>query len=394
MHTKAQERSFFGNLLPKSTTMSAVNRRDWLKQGSLAALALGFRLPSMANEEGITRNFGAAAGLINLGSNENPYGISPLAKQAVIDAMGEGNRYQFNIPVYRDIAKDIAGYYQLNAGNLLVTAGSGDALGLLARHFTKGNIVSAYPTFATLPRTAKRLGTKVTDVPLTADKKHDLPAMLKAMDSDTKLVYVCNPANPSSTIIAPDTLRSFCEEASKKATVVIDEAYIDFLNPPDNISMVGLIDKNPNIIIVRTFSKIHAMAGMRIGFIAAHPSTIDALANSYFSSTQMTVSNLTMAAAIASLKDEKHSSSCKAKNAAARDYTFQSLTTLGYKAIPSYTNFIFFPLGNYPGEFAQDMLKKNIVLRSDTYPDGKWGRVSIGTMEEMQQFISIMKAIS
>jgi histidinol-phosphate aminotransferase len=374
--------------------MSAVNRRDWLKRSSLAALALGFKLPSMANEEGITRNFGAAEGLINLGSNENPYGISPLAKQAIIDALGEANRYQFNIPVYRNIAKEIAAHHKLSENNILITAGSGDALGLLARHFNKGNIVSAYPTFATLPRTAKRLGTKVTEVPLTADKKHDLPAMLRAMDSNTQLVYICNPANPSSTIISPDALKSFCAEASKKATVVIDEAYIDFLNPPDNISMIDLVDKNPNIIVVRTFSKIHAMAGMRIGFVAAHPSTIDVLDNSYFGSTQMTVSNLTMSAALASLKDEKHRASCKEKNAAARTYTFDALNGLGYKAIPSYTNFIFFPLGNYPGDFAQDMLKKNLILRSDNYPDGKWGRVSIGMMDEMKTFIDIMKRVS
>jgi histidinol-phosphate aminotransferase len=371
--------------------MSAVNRRDWLKRSSLAALALGFKLPSMANEEGITRDFGAAEGLINLGSNENPYGISPMAKQAIIDALGEANRYQFNIPVYRNIAKEIAAHYNLSENNILITAGSGDALGQLARHFNKGNIVSAYPTFATLPRTAKRLGTKVTEVPLTADKKHDLPAMLRAMDSNTQLVYICNPANPSSTIISPDVLKNFCAEASKKATIVIDEAYIDFLNPPDNISMIDLADKNPNIIVVRTFSKIHAMAGMRIGFVAAHPSTIDALDNSYFGSTQMTVSNLTMSAALASLKDEKHRASCKEKNAAARTYTFDALNGLGYKAIPSYTNFIFFPLGNYPGDFAQDMLTKNVILRSDNYFDGKWGRVSIGTMEEMKAFIGIMK---
>jgi histidinol-phosphate aminotransferase len=106
------------------------------------------------------------------------------------------------------------------------------------------------------------------------------------------MVYICNPANPSSTIIAPNVLKNFCIEASKKAVVVIDEAYIDYLNSTDKESMIGLIDKNPNIIVLRTFSKIHAMAGLRVGFVVGHATVIDSLDKNYFSSTQMTVSNL------------------------------------------------------------------------------------------------------
>jgi histidinol-phosphate aminotransferase len=369
-----------------------INRRDWLKRNSLAAIALGFALPSMGNEEGITRDFGMAEGLINLGSNENPYGISPKAKEALLNMMTQANRYQFNVASFRDFRQQLGGHFQVGDENIIVTAGSGDALNLLARHYSKGNLVSATPTFATLPNTAKKIGTKVIEVPLTADKVHDLPAMLKAINSETSLVYICNPANPSSTVLSPLVLKDFCAEASKKATVVIDEAYIDFLDAPYNESMIGLVEKNPNIVVVRTFSKIHAMAGMRIGFVVAHPSTIRALDQNYFSGTQMTTSNLTMAAALASLKDEAHCKDCKEKNAAARSYTATALRELGYKPINSYTNFIFFPLGNYPGDFAKDMLDKNVLLRYNNYPEGKWGRVSIGTMDEMKRFIAIMKA--
>lgn len=173
--------------------------------------------------------------------------------------------------------------------------------------------------------------------------------------------------------------------------VVIDEAYIDFLNAPDNRSMIGLTHQNPNIIVVRTFSKIHAMAGLRVGFIAGHPATINLLDENYFRNSQITVSNLTMAAAAASMKDEAHRESCKQKNAAARQYTFTALKEMNIKCIPSYTNFLFFPLGKYPGDFAQDMFKKNVILRSNNYADGKWARVSVGTLEEMKQFIGIMK---
>lgn len=371
---------------------ASINRRDWLKTNSLAALTLGFSLPSMANEEGLLRNFGREQGLINLGSNENPYGISPKAKEAILEMINEAHRYQFNVASLQNFEKTIADYYKISGSQVLATAGSGDALGKLARHFTKGSLVTATPTFATLPNTAKKLGTKVIEVPLTAQKTHDLPAMLKAIDGNTQMVYICNPANPSSTIVSSMKLVDFCIEAAKKAVVIVDEAYIDFLDAPDNLSMIGLIDKNPNVMVVRTFSKIHAMAGLRVGFVAGHASLIKKLNDNHFSNSKMNISNLAAAAALASLKDESHTTYCKQQNAIARDYTFRSLKEMKIDCIPSYTNFLFFPLGNYPGDFSKDMLAKNVILRSGTYPDGKWARVSVGTMDEMKQFISLMRA--
>ena len=370
-----------------------VNRRDWLKQNSLAALALGFALPSMANEEGLLRNFGSANGLLNLGSNENPYGISPQAREAILAMLTESHRYQFNVASLQNFIKELSSYYHVGSDQVLVSAGSGDSLQMLARHFSKGNLVTATPTFATLPNTAKKNGTKVIEIPLTPDKVHDLPAMLRAITSETQLVYICNPANPTSTIVSPAVLEKFCIEASKKAVVVIDEAYIDFLNDPDNRSMIGLTHQNPNIIVVRTFSKIHAMAGLRVGFIVGHPATINSLDENHFRNSQITVSNLSISAALASLKDEAHRESCKQKNATARQYTFTALKEMNIRCIPSYTNFLFFPLGKYPGDFAQDMLQQKVILRSNNYVDGKWARVSVGTLDEMKQFIGLMKTV-
>lgn len=372
---------------------NTLNRRDWLKSNSLAALAFGFSLPSMANEEGILRSYGAETGLINLSANENPYGISPMAKEAIRNMISEANRYQFNVTSLQTFTKELAQYYKVNTEQVLVTAGSGDALQMLARHFNKGNLVTATPTFSILPSTAKKVGTKVIEVPLTKEKIHDLPAMLKAINGDTQLVYICNPANPTSTIVSPNDLKKFCIEASKKAVVVIDEAYIDFLDAPDNESMIGLVDKHPNVIVVRTFSKIHAMAGLRVGFLVGHPTTIDVLGKNYFSNSQITVSNLSMAAAMASLQDEEHRLSCKQKNEAARSFTIRSLQEMKINCIPSYTNFIFFPLGKYPGDFSKDMFDKNIFLRSNNYLGDKWARVSVGTIDEMKQFIDVMKKV-
>jgi histidinol-phosphate aminotransferase len=156
--------------------------------------------------------------------------------------------------------------------------------------------------------------------------------------------------------------------------------------------MISLIDQHPNVIVVRTFSKIHAMAGLRIGFVIGHPAIIGALDENYFTNSQMAVSNLTIAAALASLKDEAHRINCRQKNTAVRNYTVNALKEMNISCIPSGTNFLFFPLGKYPGNFSKDMLQKNVILRSETYPDGKWARVSLGTMDEMQQFIGLVKA--
>jgi histidinol-phosphate aminotransferase len=376
--------------MPENTS-----RRQWIQQTTLATLGLGFSFRSMGNEDGLQKIFSPENNLINLGANENPYGISPKAKQAILDMMGQSNRYQFNVPALQSFKKRLASYYNVTEDQVLITPGSGDGLSLLARHFSKGNIVTADITFGILPSTAKKIGTKVIEVPLTPGKVHDLSTMLSAISNETQLVYICNPANPTGTILRPDALKNFCIEAAKTTVVLVDEAYLDFPDAPDNESMIGLIEKYPNVLVIKTFSKIHAMAGLRVGFIIGHPTLISKLQPDYFQNSQMGVSNLSMAAAMASLADEDHKKYSKQKNEAARKYTANEMKKLGIDFIPSSTNFIFYPLKNYEGDYGKDMFDKhNIILRSNTYADGKWARVSIGTMEEMQVFCPTLKSLN
>jgi len=371
------------------------SRRQWLKQTSLAALGLGFSFRSMGNEDGLIRSFGADNKVLNLGANENPYGISAKAKQAILDMMSEANRYSFNVASLQTSKKQVADHYKLNEDQVLFTAGSGEGLALLARHFNKGNIVTADITFGILPSTAKKIGTKVIEIPLTAGKVHDLPAMMAAINKETQLVYICNPANPSSTIVNHESLKSFCEEASKKTVVLIDEAYNEFLDNGDSQSMIGLIDKNPNVLVIKTFSKIHAMAGLRIGYIIGNASLISKLQPDYFQSTQFCISNLSMAAAMASLADEDHKMMSRKKNEAARSYAWNEMKKMGIDPIPSSTNFIFYPVKKYTGNYAEDIFDKHkILLRSNKYSDGQWARVSVGTMEEMEIFCSTLKSFA
>jgi histidinol-phosphate aminotransferase len=373
---------------------STIKRRDWFRQTSFAALGLGLSVRSFANEEKrLPRNFDSEKSIINLSSNENPYGISPKAKQAIIDMIPWSNRYSFNLDGLKDARATIAKYYGVAAENILLTAGSGEVLDLVPRFLNKpnSNLVTADPTFFVLPATAKKIGYSVNAVPVGADRGLNLPAMLSAINSDTQLVYIVNPNNPTGTYLKPAAMKQFCEEAATKTAVLIDEAYLDFLDAPDNESMIPLAAKNPNILVTRTFSKIHGMAGLRIGYVISHASRIQQLEQANFTESQIAISDLTLAAALASLQDEEHRLQAKQKNAAARDYTIKSLKELKLQPIQSYTNFILFPLGNYDGNFADFMMTKGIHLRSNTYLGEKWCRVSVGTMSEMQQFIRVVK---
>ena len=360
----------------------------------MATLGLGLSLRGLANEEGLPRQFGKSSGFINLGSNENPYGLSPLAQKAVMAAMTEANRYQFNIPAFENFRGKMAGHLGVEEKNILLTAGSGVALVLLARYFSNGNTVTANPTFGILPNTAKRLGTKLIEVPLTTAQVHDLPALMAAINKETELVYIVNPANPTGTIVSSRQLMDFCTEASKKAVVLVDEAYIDFIDPPENRSMISLVNSHPNLLVLRTFSKIHAMAGMRLGMLIGHPDLIKKLEDSHFSNMQSTLSNLTMAAAAASLTDSDYLKNCKLKNDAARNYLIKELQSMKFQTYDSHTNFLFFRLKNGMGDFSKTMMDKKILVRSNQYPEGQFSRVSIGTMEEMKQFVETLRTLT
>lgn len=159
--------------------------------------------------------------------------------------------------------------------------------------------------------------------------------------------------------------------------------------------MIPLIANNPNVLVIKTFSKIHAMAGLRVGFIIGHSTVIKKLQPDYFQSSQLAVSVLSLNAAMASLNDETHKTMSKQKNEAARKYTMDEMKKLGIAYIPSYTNFIFYPVKKYTGNYASDMLDKHkIIMRATNYSDGQWARVSIGTLEEMRTFCSTLKSFA
>ncbi len=360
------------------------SRRDWFKNTGLAALGLslapleGFAINEINNIPVVTGDT-----KIRLSSNENPYGPPVASRSAMAAAVNGSNRYSWG-QTSRLIAA-IAKKNSLDEGNVLVSAGSMEMLDIAGRLAAKvkGSIVIADNTFSYWTRAAVQLGAETIEVPLTNDKKVDLAAMLKAMRPDTKLVYICNPNNPTGTVLKTVDLVNFIKEASRKAIVLVDEAYIEFTN---ETSMVTLVKDNKNVIVTRTFSKIYGLAGARVGYALAHADTIKEM-DKLQAYVLGGVSAVSGAGALVALDDATFVAKTKMLNEAAKNYTVREMEKLGISCIPSSTNFLYFSLANYKKDFFKLLENNNIEGTEIFEEDGKWSRITIGTITDMQKLI-------
>ncbi|HSB93882.1 MAG TPA: aminotransferase class I/II-fold pyridoxal phosphate-dependent enzyme [Flavitalea sp.] len=366
------------------------NRRLWVKQIGFGLAGLGLtNFQSIASP--VTERFIDEVERSNtpiiLSSNENPYGPSPLARKALADNLAMSNRYNWDLS--SRLIADLAKKNNVTDDNILLGSGSTEILDLVSKvaAVENGSYVIADPSYNYWTVTLDNMALKKIKVPLTVEKKLDLPAMRAAIGNDTKLVYICNPNNPTGTICERDALLQFITAVPKHVTILVDEAYIDFT--PQQ-SLANLINSLPNMIIAKTFSKIYGLAGARIGYAIANKTTIDKL-SSLQSSPNGGVSVLSRLAAIASLKDDQFVSFCRSSNEDARKYTISELGKLNCECIPSNTSFIYFSLANFKRDYFQ-LLKDNNIRGTKIYEEqGKWTRITVGTMQEMQQFISALQ---
>ncbi|MHA7100738.1 pyridoxal phosphate-dependent aminotransferase [Roseivirga pacifica] len=382
----------------------SLNRRSMLKQGLLTlggtALlpTLGWgetpSTPLPLNSEGkvvYTPLFKehtamvAAKLVAKLNANENPYGPSPKSIKALKDAADAGNRYGWGH--LSQLVDMIAEKEGVSKEHIMMGPGSSDLLEKFALVYfmNGGTVLSADPSYMSLMNVARSVGAEWKGVTLNKDWSHDLDAMEKAITPDTKMVYICNPNNPTGTITSYEKLKDFCSRVSEKVPVFVDEAYLEFVEGEDGKSMVSLLNEGKNVIVARTFSKIHGMAGLRVGYVAALPETLEAVQK--ITRGGMGISNTSIYAAIASMKDTGFQDASRLKNKEARDYTFGRLKEMGFDPVPSHTSFMIFPQTEYEGrEFLNKMMAHGIGVRSFEIYDKTWCRVSMGTMKEMQLF--------
>ena len=386
---------------------SQLTRRDWLRASGLLTAGLGFSRFSPAGAStpnapllsGFTNEFAFADDPFEkmpklrarLFANENPLGIAPSAKEAIVKAADIGNRYAWM--EFGPLKKLISEKEGVATKNIMMSPGSSDILLAAAEYFAKGGgtILTCRPTYDDLLEKTTKFGATIKPIPLTKDYKFDLPAMKAALTPDVKLVYIVNPNNPTGTILSPAELEAFCREVAPKVPVFLDEAYIDFLTPTDRPMLGKLVAEGLNIIQARTFSKIHGFAGLRLGYAIAQPDMLKALHQ--YIGAESNVSITTLMAGIASYQDIAWQDHCREENAKARDYTTKALTAIGYEVIPSYTNFILFPIRMKTKPFSEQMFGQGIGVQTRDFNGQPYCRVSVGTMDEMAMFMDGFKKV-
>jgi histidinol-phosphate aminotransferase len=325
-------------------------------------------------------------------ANENPFGPSDKAKKAIMDALPTS--YQYPFLFLKDLTQKIADHEGVKQENILMAAGSSPLLMAAAMYFSKtgSNVVSGYPTYEDLPSKAVRFHDQWVKVPLTTDYGLDLDAMEKSIDGNTGLVYICNPNNPTGTVLDAQKLKSFCEKVSARVPIFIDEAYIDYLDDPAGMTMISGIKAGQNIIVARTFSKIYGFAGLRVGYVVAQPDMIKKLSD--YTVGSLSISATSLQGAIACFQDKEYMQGVVNKTVASKNYLYDVLKKEGYSYVPSVANFVIFPIKMEGKQFTDEMMKRGVGVRHWTINNKEYCRISIGRMDEMEAFATAFKEIS
>ena len=369
-----------------------LNRRNLLWGGaSLAGAALTARLTdtSVRFMNSAVAQVAAPSGPIRMSSNENPYGPSKVAIEAMQAAFSQSNLYG---GIGNQILELQASIEKVTPESITISAGSGELLqaaGILAS-LDKGSIVAPYPTFGQLLRAAEDMGSEIINVPVDESMHIDLEAMYAAIRPDTKMVYLCNPNNPIPSIIEKKALEDFVRTVAQDRLVFIDEAYYEYVDNPEFSSMMPLIAEGVNnVIVARTASKIHGFAGLRVGFGFAHPDLIARLDMVKTGS----ISILAQHAALVAYQDKEFQDFARARNKEGLAIVEGMFDELGLRYVKSNANFVFFETGIDNEAFRASMREQNILVGRLFQPYPTWARVSIAKPEEMAYFVQTYKSL-
>jgi histidinol-phosphate aminotransferase len=333
---------------------------------------------------------GMPGDVVQLNSNENPYGPSAKALEAASASGGVANRYPDSLE--EEARRAIAKHHGVVPERIVLGCGSSEILHMADTAFTgPGKVaVAAEPTFEAVLAYARILRAEAVKVPLTADFRYDLPKMAAACNEKTGLVYLCNPNNPTGTIVTGDEVAAFVPKVPSTATILVDEAYHHFVEDPRYRSAIELIDKNPNLLVARTFSKIYGMAGLRLGYAIGSEAKIAEMAKH---ASWSDANSMVLSAALASLSDPDHVPQQKKALNDTRRWLVAEMGKQGRKTIPSETNFVMIDVGGDVTPVIQAFGKKKILVGRKFPSLPNWLRISIGKPEEMQAFVAGLNEI-
>ena len=372
-----------------------MRRRDFVRAG-LTLTAAGLAAPNTleATSRGplITRRrrYPPPDGIIKLSSNENPLGLCPAARVAVIDGIEEANRYPGELR--HELTEALAAKHAVNPENIVLGAGSTEVLQMLVQATAAPNamIVLAEPTYEDVPHYAERFGFWLTPTPLTESFAHDIERMRDRARTAVGpvLVFLCNPNNPTGTLTSSALIDEWLGEAPEHVRFIVDEAYFEFATGPDYRTSVGWIRRNPNVVVTRTFSKIYGMAGLRLGYGIAHEAAARQLRD-YASSNN--ANHLALVAALASLRDGDFVDQGLSANARGRAILDEVLGELELPYLPSHTNFVMHRINGDLRSYRERMLEAGIRVGRPFPPMLDYNRISIGLPEEMSRFAETLR---
>jgi histidinol-phosphate aminotransferase len=393
-----------------------VSRRSFVKVasvggiGALTAPLIGARgseaLREGAEGEGIrwaalSPEFGAdsraalrrrAPAAIRLDSNENPNGPGKTALDAIRAMFSEAPRYP-DVPTV-ELTQAIATHFKVAPENVLIGCGSGEILRMASYAFTSPEraLVTGAPSFEDPVRHSEMMRAPIRAIPVDASLRLDLSRMLDAT-AGAGLVFLCNPNNPTATVHGAAAVRDFITETNRRSPdtiIMVDEAYHEYVDDPTYATAMPIALANPRVVVVRTFSKVFGMAGLRAGYAIGQAETIAAMRKHRLPNS---INVLAAGAAIATLSDAAHLERERKLNQAAREYTRQSLASMGFASPASHTNFVMVPIGRDSKVFREACAKQGILVGRPFPPLDTHARISIGTMDEMKRAMDVFRQV-
>jgi len=377
----------------RMATTRAVSRRGFLggvAMGSVGLASVDVWTQTRASD-GPAPAVAGYDGLVKLAANENNWGPSPAVMAAMTDAFKYSNRYS-----YPDggLVQAIATHHGVPADHVLIGAGSGEMLDAAGSALLAGGkkVLGVEPTFGAVYQHATGLNCEAITVPLTKDYHQDIDAMLaaaKAHASELGFVYLCNPNNPTGVVVTASDVRRLLDGLPAGVPVLVDEAYHHFVDDPAYATSLPYVAEGRPVIVTRTFSKIAALAGMRLGYAIAAPPMIKRL-KAYASSS---VNALVKWGGVAALKDTAHDTTVKRDTIALRQKTVAAVKGLGYDSIPSQANFFMIDIKREVAPVIEAFKKEGVAVGRPFPPMTKYLRVSVGTAGDMEKFVAAFRKV-
>ena len=357
------------------------SRRQFLAVSGVGAAWSGLVQTALSRPHGLSQPAVQALlapagtfGPVKIDANENPYGPSEKALQAIQKSFSQSGRYASNTP---ELHQALCSHHQVDSGMLELGYGSSELLKMAVEAFLGPgkNVVTAQPTYEAPSRYGAVYDATTLRVPLDAQYKHDLNQMRAAVNDKTGMVYICNPNNPTATVVSADAIRMFMDSMPPEIPVVIDEAYHHYVEDPSYASSVPLAKQGKAVVVMRTFSKIYGMAGLRMGYAVGRGDLMGRMSDYKI---WLNTNTLTVAAALASLEDKEFVERNRKLNASARQFVEQQVTKMGLGYIPSQANFLMVDLKRDMGSVVGALRARGVFAGRPFHPLRQHLRVTVG----------------